>query len=59
MPRPKVYRHQVAALKVIAEAVPASLGELTYDELYALAKEANLGGRSSMTKDQLAKALGL
>ena len=53
MPLPKVYRNR---------PIPArneEPTEMTYDELYALAQERNLGGRSSMTKDQLIKALDL
>lgn len=58
MPRPKVYRNRVAALKVIVDAVPEAAEELTYDELYALAQEREIKGRSSMTKDELIAALG-
>lgn len=34
------------------------LAERTRDELYNLAQEANVKGRSTMTKDELVKALG-
>jgi len=33
-------------------------GELTKDELYEMAKEKGIDGRSSMTKEELAEALG-
>ncbi|HWJ62632.1 MAG TPA: hemerythrin domain-containing protein [Acidimicrobiales bacterium] len=35
----------------------AEVGDLTKDELYEQAKEADVPGRSSMTKDELAEAL--
>ena len=36
----------------------AGLGELRKDELYRKAREADIPGRSDMTKDQLIEALG-
>jgi hypothetical protein len=36
---------------------PASLEDLTRDELYARAQEADIPGRSEMSKDELVKAL--
>ena len=34
-----------------------SLGDYTYDELYALATDAEISGRSDMSKDELIEAL--
>jgi hypothetical protein len=36
---------------------PGSLEELTRDELYARAQEAEIPGRSEMSKDELVEAL--
>ena len=57
MPRPKVYRNRVEALRVITDAVPDTLDDLTYDELYALAQERNIAGRSKLARDGLIAAL--
>ena len=40
-----------------ASARPHSLDELTKEELYLRAQEADIPGRSEMTKDQLVAAL--
>lgn len=62
MPRPIVRRHPAPkptshTPATAVEAQGAGLEDKTYDELYAMAQEQNIGGRSSMTKDQLIKAL--
>ena len=40
-----------------SEAPPVRLTDATRDELYALAKQADIAGRSKMNKDQLVQAL--
>ncbi len=57
MPQPKVYRNTHPAVRSAAAAEPVA-DDLTYDELYALAKKRKLKGRSDMTKDELVAALG-
>jgi hypothetical protein len=42
-----------------AQVKAGSSGELTKDELYEKAKQADIPGRSQMTKDELAEAVGM
>jgi hypothetical protein len=66
MPRPTVHRNKQgegsgvrvpAATSGSAGSTPAALLDLTYEELYHIAQERNVSGRSSMTKDELIAAL--
>jgi N utilization substance protein A len=45
------------AAEASAEVAGEALAEFTRDQLYALAKEHNLPGRSSMSKEDLARGL--
>ena len=66
MPRPVVYRngptvtHTDSTSDVFTPPStdePTSLGDLTRDELYHLAQERDIEGRSAMSKDELIEAL--
>ena len=58
MPRPTVYRNRVKpAVAAVTESWPSSFSDLTYDELYHLAQDKDVPGRSNMTKDELIAAL--
>lgn len=57
MPQPKVFRNRVETPEVAVEAAPSTLDDLTFDELYALAQERNIAGRSKLTRDGLIAAL--
>ena len=53
MPRPKVYRNRKPEPQAEVEASE----ELTYDELYEMAQERGIRGRSNMSKKELIEAL--
>lgn len=54
---PKVFRNRKPQPQVEDEPMGELLEDMSYDDLYALAQQEKIGGRSSMTKDQLIKAL--
>lgn len=49
--------HGVAVEDIVIEADDDEYDEMTFDELYALAQEHDIPGRSSMDSDELADAL--
>jgi hypothetical protein len=59
MPQPKVYRNTHPAVRAAAAEVEESapLERLSKNELYEIANEAEIVGRSSMTKVELIKAI--
>lgn len=57
MPVPKVYRNRPAPDPKPQVEVEGKLDVLTKDELYEMAQEHDIPGRSSMTKDELIQAL--